>query len=85
MNDRGTVTIDSRTGRTLTYLGFVVRAERQRRRDIVADIKDDMTEGGWSVRLRKPQLQLRNQHSVSAPPNKSLDASGGQNAVTSDE
>ena len=32
MNDRGTVTIDSRTGRTLTYLGFVVRAERQRRR-----------------------------------------------------
>jgi len=28
--------------------------------DIVADIKDDMTDDGWKTRLRKPQLQLRN-------------------------
>ena len=28
--------------------------------DIVADIKDEMTDDGWKTRLRKPQLQLRN-------------------------
>jgi hypothetical protein len=27
--------------------------------DVVADIEDDMTEGGWKTRLRKSQLQLR--------------------------
>ncbi len=53
-----------------------IAVEDERCFDIVADIKDDMTEGGWHIRLRKSQLQLRNQHSVSAPPNKSLDASG---------
>ena len=34
--------------------------------DIVADIKDDMTEGGWNVRLRKPQLLLRVHRPVTA-------------------
>jgi hypothetical protein len=28
--------------------------------DIVADIKDDMADDGWKVRLRRAQLQLRN-------------------------
>ena len=27
--------------------------------DVVADIEDDMTVGGWKTRLRKSQLQLR--------------------------
>jgi hypothetical protein len=48
--------------------------------DIVADIKDDHyepTEGGWKVRLRKPQLLLRVHPPVAAPPNKSFNRSGG--------
>ena len=63
--------------RDLKSLGGAVRVavEDERCFDIVVDIKDDMTEGGWHVRLHKSQLQLRNHHSVSAPPNKSLDAS----------
>ena len=32
--------------------------------DIVVDIKDDMTERGWHLRLRKSQLQLRNHRFV---------------------
>jgi hypothetical protein len=27
--------------------------------DVVADLEDDMTDGGWKTRLRKSQLQLR--------------------------
>ena len=46
--------------------------------DVVVDIKDDQDdEGAWKVRLRKPQLVLRPRHAVAAPPNKSLDRSGG--------
>jgi len=37
--------------------------------DIVADIKDDMTEDGWRVRLRKQQFRLRSHHAAVASPN----------------
>src|SRR5438309_821906 len=57
---------------------LTVMVDEARCFDIVADIKDDMTEGGWNVRLRKPQLLLRDHRPVTAPPNKSLDRSGGK-------
>ena len=37
-----------------------VAVEDTRCFDMVADIKDDITDDGWKTRLRKPQLQLRN-------------------------
>ena len=33
--------------------------EKARCFDVVADLEDDMTEGGWKTRLRKSQLHLR--------------------------
>ena len=33
--------------------------EKARCFDVVADIEDDMTDGGWKTRLRKSQLKLR--------------------------
>ena len=44
--------------------------------DIVVDIKDDITEDGWKIRLRKRQLVLRNHIPAPHRPNK-LDRSGG--------
>jgi hypothetical protein len=37
-----------------------VAVEDEKCFDIVADIKDDMTDDGWKTRLRRDQLKLRN-------------------------